>query len=275
NFPMKWFVVALAVCTTASMVFGAWCYHLPECNYNRWPQIAPKYCDGCRQSPINIVSSKATGDPSLGAFTFHGFDSTSAMTKIENTGKTVKVTLAGGVGVEGGGLSERYDSLQFHLHWGNGASVPGSEHTVDGKRYPMEVAKTSANMSYNRYRDSTGLAALGFLIDVRNYQTGQPEAWRKLTSYLHNIKLKGQSIAISSAITLNQLLSGVDRTKYYRYLGSLTTPTCNEAVVWTNVHIIITQLTRIQPDQPVRTQGTAAPHLCTKRGLTLLWFVIT
>uniref|UniRef100_A0A673ALW0 Alpha-carbonic anhydrase domain-containing protein n=1 Tax=Sphaeramia orbicularis TaxID=375764 RepID=A0A673ALW0_9TELE len=234
-----------------------WCYHLPECS--EWPQIAPKYCDGCRQSPINIVSSKATGDPSLGAFTFHGFDSTSAMTKIENTGKTVKVTLAGGVGVEGGGLSERYDSLQFHLHWGNGASVPGSEHTVDGKRYPMEVAKTSANMR---------LAALGFLIDVRNYQTGQPEAWRKLTSYLHNIKLKGMD---DSAITLNQLLSGVDRTKYYRYLGSLTTPTCNEAVVWTkNVHIIITQLTRIQPDQPVRTQGTAAPHLTVNLNMSKL-----
>lgn len=49
------------------------------------------------------------------------------------------MTFNSGVGVSGGGLSEAYDSLQFHLHWGNGSSVPGSEHTVDGKRYPMEV----------------------------------------------------------------------------------------------------------------------------------------
>lgn len=52
---------------------------------------------------------------------------------------SVKVELTSGVQVTGGALSEAYDSLQFHLHWGNGTSVPGSEHTVDGTHYPMEV----------------------------------------------------------------------------------------------------------------------------------------
>lgn len=41
--------------------------------------------------------------------------------------------------VEGGGLPGTYTSVQFHLHWGNDSSVNGSEHTVDGKQYPMEV----------------------------------------------------------------------------------------------------------------------------------------
>lgn len=53
---------------------------------------------------------------------------------------SVKVEFtAGTLNVRGGGLSTIYDTLQFHLHWGDQSSTPGSEHTVDGKRYPMEV----------------------------------------------------------------------------------------------------------------------------------------
>lgn len=51
----------------------------------------------------------------------------------------VQVYFNSGAKISGGGLPEEYDSFQFHLHWGNGSSVPGSEHTVDGKRYPMAV----------------------------------------------------------------------------------------------------------------------------------------
>ena len=41
----------------------------------------------------------------------------------------------GKVYIEGGPLpnGERFNLLQFHLHWGN-SSLGGSEHTVDGVR---------------------------------------------------------------------------------------------------------------------------------------------
>ncbi|XP_070782843.1 carbonic anhydrase XVb [Enoplosus armatus] len=241
---MNWLVAALAVCVLVPSVHCAsdavaWCYHLPSCNDTTWPTIATQYCNGTRQSPIDIVSSSAQPDDNLTAFVFSNYGSTTALKKIENTGKTVKVTLGSGVGVSGGDLPEAYDSLQFHLHWGDGSSVPGSEHTLNGQRFPMELHVVNAKSSYNgnttqAIADSTGLAALGFFIEeMSGNATGQPASWKTLTSYLANIAQSGESATIAPGISMDDLLEGVDRTSYYRYLGSLTTPTCNEAVVWT------------------------------------------
>ncbi|XP_071217339.1 carbonic anhydrase 4-like [Salvelinus alpinus] len=233
-------VATLFVPTTYSAAGGLWCYHDPSCDDTTWSNIVTEHCNGSRQSPINIVSASAVGDESLTAFTFTKYGDNSTMNKIKNTGKTVKVTLTSGVQVTGGALSEAYDSLQFHLHWGNGTSVPGSEHTVDGTRYPMELHIVNAKSSLNgnttaAVADDMGLAVLGFFIEAMpSNVTGSPAAWNTLTSYLANITLKDEYINIThDAFSLDELLEGVDRTKYYRYFGSLTTPNCNEAVVWT------------------------------------------
>ncbi|XP_017273796.1 carbonic anhydrase XVb [Kryptolebias marmoratus] len=276
-----------------------WCYHDPSCNDSQWATIVPQYCNGSRQSPINIVSASATANANLTAFTFDGFSSTSAMKSLENTGKTVKVTLNPGVRISGGDLSEAYDTLQIHLHWGNGSSVPGSEHTVDGKRYPMELHIVNSKSSYNRnttlaVEDSQGLAALGFLIEELKDTTGQPAAWKNLSTLLSNISLAGQSVSLAAGISLDDLLVGVNRSNYYRYLGSLTTPACNEAVVWTvfkdtikvskdlinlissSLHIndssspvMVNVFRNIQPAQPVSTQPKDSTSSSTKMGFSL------
>nr|XP_046232581.1 carbonic anhydrase XVb [Scatophagus argus] len=305
---MNWLVGVLAVCVLVPSIQCAsdtieWCYHLPTCNDTTWPTIAPQYCSGSRQSPINIVSASAQPNANLTAFTFRNFSSTTALNKIENTGKTIKVTFNSGVGVSGGDLPEAYDSLQFHLHWGNGSSVPGSEHTVNGKRYPMELHIVNIKSSHNgnttqAIADSTGLAALGFFIEeMSGNATGQPESWKTLTSYLANITQSGQSASLAPGISLDDLLTGVDRESYYRYLGSLTTPTCNEAVIWTvfkdsvkvskdlidlfstTLHVsnsssplMINVYRNIQPSQRVTTQAarSSASTTCYSLGLMAL-----
>ncbi|XP_046906735.1 carbonic anhydrase XVb isoform X2 [Hypomesus transpacificus] len=237
-------IVVLIASTLLPTVYGAassvaWCYHDSNCSYTTWPTIATKYCNGSSQSPIDIVSASAKGDSKLTSFTFTKFGDNSSMTHIKNKGKTVQVELASGVQVSGGGLTETYDSLQFHLHWGNGSSSLGSEHTVDGKRFPMELHIVNVKSSLNKnttlaVQDPAGLAALGFFIEAASGNgTGTPASWKTLTSYLTTITKNGDISNITSGISLDDLLTGVDRTKYYRYQGSLTTPNCNEAVVWT------------------------------------------
>lgn len=69
------------------------CAHsLPPSDDTTWPKIAENFCNGRRQSPINIVSRSSTKTtPSLEDFNFVGFDDTTAMSKLVNTGKTGKV----------------------------------------------------------------------------------------------------------------------------------------------------------------------------------------
>ncbi|KAI2658780.1 Carbonic anhydrase 6 [Labeo rohita] len=143
-------------------------------DFTTWPKIAPQYCNGSKQSPINIVTTSVQENPNLTSFNFTGFNDNSTFVNIKNTGESVQVNLDNEkMTVQGGGLPGLYDTLQFHLHWGNGSSSPGSEHTVDGKQYPMELHIVNLHSKYNKNlsaaldaKDSTALAVLGFFIEV-------------------------------------------------------------------------------------------------------------
>lgn len=50
----------------------------------------------------------------------------------------VILQVGSGMSVSGGGLPDVYHTIQLHFHWG-GPATNGSEHTVDRRRYPMEV----------------------------------------------------------------------------------------------------------------------------------------
>ncbi|KAF4111735.1 hypothetical protein G5714_008766 [Onychostoma macrolepis] len=230
---MNAFIACLAACLLHEVCSAStpvsWCYHRPSCSDAVWSIIAEKDCDGTQQSPIDIVTADVQANTNLTAFTFTGYNDRATLTEIENTGRTIKVTFGDQkMYVEGGDLPGLFNSTQFHLHWGNGSATPGSEHAVNGKRYPMElhIMNEAGNGS------DPVLSVLGIFIEASN-DTGKPESWKTLTSYLAQIASAGDKTHVSDKLTMDDLLPGVDRTKYYRYLGSLTTPSCDEGVIWT------------------------------------------
>ncbi|XP_071029759.1 carbonic anhydrase 6-like [Oncorhynchus clarkii lewisi] len=191
-------------------------------------------CGGVRQSPINIDTNQLTFDPSLRNLTFSDITNPHSIKFLTNNGHTVSCVLEGLMEVRGGGLPHGYTAVMMHFHWGGDSLChPGSEHTVDSVRYPMEIhlvtLKEGLTMEQAK-TDPERIAVFGFFIDVAGNQW-HVESWRTLTSYLLNITEKGSSVDIVQPLSISDLLGSVDLTKFYRYQGSLTTPTCDEVVV--------------------------------------------
>ena len=53
------------------------------------------------------------------------------------------MNVKGDLTVSGGDLDHTYKVAQFHVHFGKD-KTQGSEHTVDGKPYPLEVSQAVA-----------------------------------------------------------------------------------------------------------------------------------
>ncbi|RVE59584.1 hypothetical protein OJAV_G00189870 [Oryzias javanicus] len=239
---MRLSVVLLSLCAATLVGSSDWCYNTClEHSPSHWNEIPGSSCGENHQSPIDIQTSSVETDPNLLNFTFEGFDSTQAIKSITNNGHTVTCEIGEKlVNVSGGGLNGTYNVLQFHFHWGKADYVhhPGSEHTVDGNRYPMEmhIVTMKDDLSPDTAANHTdGYAVLGFFINAAEGQN-KSETWTTLTSFLPNITETDQTVNVDQSISINGLIGNVDLSKYYRYMGSLTTPSCSEAVVWTLFH---------------------------------------
>ncbi|NXD23372.1 CAH4 anhydrase, partial [Spelaeornis formosus] len=220
---------------------GHWCYRSQKCEQPQcedppqWHQINTM-CKGSRQSPVNIVTRNVFHDKSLKPLVFEGYDvKGSAKWVVENNGHT-KVILDASPKVGGGGLARKYKAVEFHLHWGvpgEPQNIPGSEHSIDGEKYPMELhvvhMREDVSSVTEAKKTPDGLAVLAFFVKAdeenKNYAT--------LLSKLESIRYKGESTQMDPLPLSSLLPPEEDLGSYYRYEGSLTTPDCYEGVIWT------------------------------------------
>lgn len=203
----------------------------------QWSQLkldTENQCDGYYQSPIDIHTDETTYSPSLGPLKYIHYRDRHRNVAITNNGHTVVVTPEedSETAITGAGLPGVYRLVQFHFHWGARSGV-GSEHVIDGQPSAMEMHLVHMNSKYGTpeeaYKHSDGLAVVAVLFKVGRHNPGLTPIVQALHRMNHRHSTKAK---ITRPMSLVRLLPR-DARRYYRYQGSLTTPPCSEAVIWT------------------------------------------
>merc|ERR1712186_305304 len=93
---------------------------------------------GRRQSPVDISRYRTKQLPDL---EFHNYDDLFNDVELVNNGHSLQLDKKHKkhqISISGGGLDGRYYFEQLHFHWGDNSAI-GSEHTVHGRRFPLEM----------------------------------------------------------------------------------------------------------------------------------------
>ncbi|XP_037543260.1 carbonic anhydrase IV c [Nematolebias whitei] len=226
-------LLLLCLCT------AQWCYQKQNCDDtcedpSRWVVQFPR-CGGSHQSPVNIITRKVQVNSSLPPFNFTGHTNKINIT-VKNTGHYAHFGLPQSVGLTRGGLPGHYRASHFHFHWG-GSGRPGSEHTIDGERFPMELHIVHIKEPYHSLaeaeHDTAGIALLAFLFE----ETAADHPHLDTIIYaLGQVKNNGSNMVIPNFRLSDIIPAAKDLHSYYRYVGSMTTPGCEQAVDWTVFH---------------------------------------
>ena len=191
-----------------------WSYE-GEHGSNHWATLSPAYAacgEGRSQSPINI-SKAGPGTASPWKINYRPTSLKIAhqdyAVDIADNGHTIQVTVE-----EGSTLTtsrNTYQLKQFHFH------TP-SEHTVDGKSFPMEVHFVHQSADKN------------FAVVSALFSEGAANG--NLARLIANFpKAKGDSLHLPE-VKLDLVLQLPANPAAYTYMGSFTTPPCTENVEW-------------------------------------------
>ncbi|XP_076681074.1 carbonic anhydrase 2 [Andrena cerasifolii] len=217
-----------------------------------------KSCGGKLQSPISISSSRslALPLPALEVIGYHNF--LPRPLSLKNTGHSVEVDIDNVQRsthlpyIYGAALKANVEYVVDHLHFHWGAkNNRGSEHVLNGVRYPMEMHIVHRNKAYSNFSHALnyedGLVVLGIFFQL---QEEDNKLLSPILNDLINVKWLHKETTLDRPVTLASLLPR-NTDVFYTYKGSLTTPPCSEVVTWiifsTPTPISFTQINKFRP----------------------------
>ncbi|MGF1562138.1 MAG: carbonic anhydrase [Geminicoccaceae bacterium] len=172
-----------------------------------WGDLSPEFevcARGVQQSPINLGETAVAADITGAQIAWQSVP----LGSIVNNGHTIQVN----ADTDGSSLAfgdTRYDLKQFHFHH-------GSEHTLDGEQFPLEIHFVHA-------AESGDLAVIGVFV-------AEGEENPALAAIFSAMPTEKGEASGDGGIDPNELLPA--DIGFYRYKGSLTTPPCSQIVEW-------------------------------------------
>ncbi|XP_029351570.1 receptor-type tyrosine-protein phosphatase zeta-like [Echeneis naucrates] len=202
-------------------------------NQRSWGKKYPS-CNNARQSPVDIDETFTQVRLQYQNLQLEGWDQqTAESSTIHNNGKTVAINVEGEFFVSGGGLSSRFRVSRINFHWGRcNATSDGSEHSLNGMKYPLEMQIYSYDPDDfqsldDAIMDGGRVAAMAVLFEI---SLDDNENFSPVVDAVNTVNRFGKSGSLE-AFTLRSLLPN-NTDKYYIYNGSLTAPPCSEVVEW-------------------------------------------
>ncbi len=165
-------------------------------------QTSWNFESGHSQSPIAINSSDAIPMTDGGELKF---DNNVDVINTNDNSHSIQVDCGGKTQIDG----RNFNLVQFHFH-------SPSEHTLDGKSYPMEV-------HFVNKAQNGRLAVIGVFFT----EGAENSAFQTV---MQNLAKDGSVSGGKAGIDIEKLLPA--NKSYYHYLGSLTTPPLSENVEW-------------------------------------------
>lgn len=114
-------------------------------------------CGGDRQSPINIKVSDVINEDHMAPMRFIDYEGT-LEGDLANDGHVLKFTPAFETvdfhsKLSHGQLPNQYKLAELHFHWGS-TNQQGSEHSINGQTFPMEMHLVHYNEKYSNINDA-------------------------------------------------------------------------------------------------------------------------
>ncbi|KAK7868486.1 hypothetical protein R5R35_001897 [Gryllus longicercus] len=188
--------------------------------------------DGSYPSPIDL-NIRHKVDIELPDLEWNHYEKTAHKMKVTNSGHTVVLSAKWKENkpfIISGPLPDKYIFSQMHFHWGSNDNE-GSEHTIEGFCFPMEMHVVHFKASYSTrkiaHQRKDGLVVTVYLFQIQEIDN------RNLSSLID--ALPSVCVPYSSTSIMPSSLEDYAppfSNNYFLYWGSVNTVTCSHEILW-------------------------------------------